>query len=181
MKSRIFITFLSAVILFSCVSYQADAQTKVKRVKYNNTLSANPIALMFGNFPITYEKALKGNNTVTCNFTYTGYDGWSGFNLGGSYRWYVLTTNKYKPNEGLSAGPTILFGYWGADSKLSNGNKSGFLVTLGAEAAYKMVIDKGFSIEPIVQINFPLKSKSVAPNIQNYKAFTLGVNLGYSW
>jgi hypothetical protein len=181
MMSKIFITILSAILLFSSVSYNADAQTKVKRVKYNNTLSADPIALMFGNMPITYEKALKGNNSVTANFTLTNYDGWTGLNLGGSYRWYFLTTNKYKPNEGLSAGPTLLMGYWLADTENSDGMKPGFLVAVGAEASYKLVIDKGFSIEPTVQFNVPIKGKDSAPNIQNYKAFSLGVNLGYSW
>jgi hypothetical protein len=181
MKSGIFITFLSIILLLSCVSYQADAQTKVKRVKYNNTITADPIALMFGNIPITYEKALNGNNSVTANFTLTSYDGWTGLNIGGSYRWYFLTTNKYKPNEGLSAGPTLLMGYWIADTKNSDGMKSGFLVAVGAEASYKLIIDKGFSIEPTIQINYPIKARDNPPNIQNYKAFTLGVNLGYSW
>ncbi len=181
MKSRIFITFLSAVILFSCVSYQADAQTKVKRVKYNNTLSLDPLSFMFGYLPLTYEKSLKGNNTVTASLIYADYDGWKAINLGGSYRWYLLTTNKYKPNEGFSAGPSLMLGYWGADTKNSDSNKSGILVAIGAEAAYKLVIDKGFSMEPTVRFNYPIKSKDGAPNIQSYKAITLGINLGYSW
>jgi len=181
MKSKILITFLSAVILFLCVTSPTDAQTKVKRVKFNNSLTANPLALAFGSFPITYEKALKGNNTMTCNFTYSSYDGWSAYNIGGSYRWYLLTTNKYKPNEGFSAGPNILLGYWDADSEKSDGMEPGFMVAIGVEAAYKLIIDKGFTIEPIVQFNIPIKGKDAAPNIQNYKALSLGINLGYSW
>jgi hypothetical protein len=181
MKSRVFITFLSAVILFLCIAYQADAQTKVKRVKYNNTITCDPVSLMFGYFPITYERALKNNNTVTCNFTYANYDGWNGFDICGSYRWYFITTNKYKPNEGLSAGPTITAGYWGADKTYSDGNKSGILFAVGVEAAYKLIIDKGFTAEPIFRFNFPIKSTDTPPNIQNFKAVSLGINLGYSW
>lgn len=176
MKSRIFITFLSAIILFSCISYQADAQTKVKRVKYNNTLTINPLGLMFGYLPVTYEKALKNDNTVTGYLIYADYNSWTAINIGGSYRWY-FTTKKYKPNEGLSAGPMIMAGYWGYDAKLSDGFESGMTLGLGVEGAYKLIIDKGFTVEPIIQFHYPV----LKPKDLKYIPYSFGFNLGYSW
>jgi len=172
---------LVAIILLGIVITSADAQVTLKKKKYNESITFNPVSLVFGAFDVTYEKALSKDNSFTASLSYYSYDAWVGYNLGGSYRWYK-PLDKRHIIEGFSFGPAINFTYWDyspAIESASDAYDGGISVQIGGEIAYKMVIEKWFVVEPIAKFYLPLFSPDGLTD--NFQYFGLGVNLGYGW
>lgn len=181
MKNKLFTTFLVAFALSMCFANRSEAQqAKISKPIYNNTVSVNPVALAFEYLQVTYEHRLtsRKENSITAYFSWANYGGYNGLDLGGSYRWYVKSLSKYRPLEGFSFGPTATVGYWSPASDASQSDPSGVAIALGAEAAYKVVFQKGITFEPYVAARFNVlhpKDKF------EYKPLCIGVNLGYSF
>ena len=149
------LTSMLIVALLIGMSNFAYSQKTVK--KYNQSITANPVALAFGLFNITYEQQISKENSFTAFGSYWSFGDWTAVGLGGSYRWYLFQEDK-RALEGFS--------FDGVTS-----------LAVGGEAAYKFVFDGGFSVEPIIQLNINFLDISGL----DYRPFSLGVNIGYAW
>jgi len=161
---------IAFVALFGMFTSNIYAQRVVK--KYNQAITANPVALAFGLFNATYEKALSPQNSFTAGLNYWNYGGWTAFGVSASYRWYLFQEQD-KMIKGFGFGPMISLGQWGYENNTYSNSTS---FSIGAEASYKWIFD-GFVVEPIAQINFNILSI----NGLNYRPFGIGINLGYGW
>ena len=176
MKTKLLSLILLATVAMISFPSEADALPKLKVKKYNESITGNPLALMFGMFDITYEKAISSKNSFTAGMTYFGYSGWAGYNFSGSYRWYY-PIDKRRIIEGLSFGPTVGLTYWTYNGVISDAYDGGGSIYVGGEVAYKLIIEKWFTIEPIIKVYLPVFGVD-GLTMRNYG---LGVNLGYSW
>lgn len=173
LRNLLFVGLLALGLAFNPID--ADAQKVTKR--YHQSISANPVGLIFGILNATYEQQISAKNTFTVNGLYWSIGNWTAFGIGGSYRWYILEseTNK-KPIEGLSVGPTISFSSWSFDTDFGSLDvDEGLNVALGGEVAYKWVFGSGFTVEPILSFSFGVTG------VGDLTPFGAGVNLGYAW
>jgi hypothetical protein len=160
------------------------------KAQYNNNISANPFALLYGVFNITYEHKIDNLNSFTVflqsyNTKYVEY--WTGYGIGGSYRWYISPFKDKKRNlEGFSFGPVAVMSFWKSDypqykivgnKNVFYENHSGSDLSIGGEAAYKWVWD-GFSLEP--SINLMLDALTVDGR-DNGNPLFLNLKIGYAW
>lgn len=165
---------ITLVLVMSVAIFSPDVSFSQRVVKkYNQAIMGNPLGFAFGFFPLTYEMQISAENSFTVGGVYYGYSGWNAFGLSASYRWYLFQ-EKAKAIKGISFGPMIAFGFWSYENKTYDNSMS---VAIGGEIAYKFIVEGGFVIEPIVQINFNVKQFDGL----TYRPFGIGVNLGYAW
>ncbi len=143
---------------------------------YKNSISADPISLAWGFLNLTYENRIGATNSFTVFGSYWSYSNWTAFGIGGSYRWYFEIGDAKRPLQGLSAGPLVSFGFWDYATSSVHSYSGGTSAAIGGELAYKWVFG-GFVVEPILRLAFNLASISGL----DYRAYGLGVNLGYAW
>jgi hypothetical protein len=171
---RVFITALLVVGFFLIAKEEVSAQAQSRFVRnYNSSITANPIGLAFGVINATYENQIAEKNSYTLFANFWSFGGWSAFGVGGSYRWYYPIDDEL-PITGLGFGPVAALEFWDYDGAIYNG---GMTIAIGGEAAYKLVLDGGFTIEPI----FRLAINVIGIKGLSYRPYSLGVNLGYSW
>lgn len=143
--------------------------------KYSNSLSANPIGLVFGVLNATYEWQTTPENSFTIFGSYWTLSDWSAWGFGASYRWYIVPQTGKKIIEGFSFGPRAELSYWDYLSTWYN-YSGGLGISIGGEASYKWVFG-GFVVEP--QITLMINVVKVSG--LSYPGFGTGVNLGYAW
>lgn len=165
---KIFVAaFLIAVMIPSIMT----AQREVK--KYNYSIGVSPISLAFGIMPLIYEQQIGKENTFTAQFVYSGYQGFTGIGLGGSYRWYLFQ-ERDKAIKGFGFGPLARIEYFSYENDTYSSKTA---ISIGAEASYKWIFDGGFMVEPLLQIGFSV----VNIDGLSYRPFGIGVNVGYAW
>lgn len=170
-----FFTSMLIVALLVGMSNFAYSQKTVK--KYNQSITANPVALAFGLFSFTYEQQIAKENSFTAFGSYWSFGDWTAIGLGGSYRWYLFQEDK-RALEGFSFGPMISIGFWSFANEIAYIDyDGGTSLAVGGEAAYKFVFDGGFSVEPIIQLNLNFLDISGL----DYRPFSVGCNIGYAW
>jgi len=170
-----FLTISVAIILIAITT--TTNVVAQKGIKYNQSISANPLGLLFGVFNVTYEQQIAPKNTFTINGSYFTYNDWSAGSIGGSYRFYLLQED-VRAIQGFSFGPMaeIAFWSWGGPGTFSY--EGGTVFYIGAEAAYKWVFSGGFMVEPLLQLRFGVNKLE---GLGGFSSYGLGVNLGYAW
>ncbi|MDX9789703.1 MAG: hypothetical protein WC313_08800 [Candidatus Kapaibacterium sp.] len=167
------ILLICGAVLFSIVFanlQEAQAQRVIKN--YNEAITANPLVLAFGLLNVNYERQVSAENSMVIGLTYLGYQGWTGINITGMYKWYLLQDQE-KAIKGFGFGPTLQVGYIGyRDDSYS----SRAVVAIGGEASYKWIIDD-FVLEPVFGLNYNVTVDSG----MDWRPFYLGVNVGYAW
>jgi hypothetical protein len=167
----IFAACLIALALTCVPGQQAQAQAR------DHVISADPLGLAFGMLNATYEQKVGNSNSFTIFGSYWSYLSWTAYGFGGSYRWYFNLNDGKAPLEGLSAGPMISVGVWDwGGISFINDYSGGTSIAIGGELAYKWIFGQ-FAVEPILRLNFNVASISGL----DYRAYGLGVNLGYAW
>ncbi len=163
----------AAVLLVIALSFiptqRADAQAR------DHSITADPIGLAFGLLNATYEQRVGNANSFTVFGSYWSYSEWTAVGFGGSYRWYFNLNDGKTPLEGLSAGPMISVGFWDWGGPFASFD-GGTSIAIGGELAYKWIFNQ-FVVEPILRLNFNVADI----NGLDYRAYGLGVNLGYAW
>lgn len=150
---------------------------------YNNNISADPFSLInFGRFNVTFEHKIDRLNSFTVFFeSYNKdyHDHWTGYGIGGSYRWYISPFNDRKTSlEGFSFGPLLFLSFWEHDKYDKDKHyDNGAALTLGGEAAYKWVWS-GFSLEPSIFLLLDLKGVERRDDMD---LLGLKINIGYAW
>lgn len=168
-------TLLIAVLLLAILS---TANTFAqKKVKYNQSISANPLGLLFGVFNANYEQQIAPKNSFTINGSYLSYQDWAAGSIGGSYRFYLLQED-VRAIQGFSFGPMAQIAFWSWGGPASYSYEGGTVLYIGAEAAYKWVFSGGFMVEPILQLRFGVNQLE---GLGGFSSYALGVNLGYAW
>jgi multidrug transporter EmrE-like cation transporter len=171
MKKLYVFIFAITIILMTASVQDLFGQRVVKN--YNQSIGVNPIGLAFQFFNAKYEQQVTADNSFTVDVIYWGYATWTGFGIGGSYRWYLFQEND-KALRGFSFGPAVSVGFWSADESVYNDATA---LNIGGEAAYKWVFEGGFMVEPYVSLTF----NALSITGLNYQPFGLGVVLGYAW
>jgi hypothetical protein len=186
MRNKIFTAVIAALLIGFCLSVPAEAQkAKMKKIKYSRSFTVNPVALAFNNVQFTYEQRIpKKMNSWSTGLIWNNYNGYYGFELHGSYRWYLNKQigQKYLPLEGFSVGPAVSLGYFMVEEELTpDPREEGLGITIGAEAAYKIILNKGLTAEPYLCFRYMVLTPddTFYPS-DKYGMFSLGVNVGYS-
>lgn len=171
------ITITMILLLFICFgAFSAKAS-------YNESISIDPISLLFRTITIDYETQISKHNSYSLSALYyqisKSQGNWNGYGIGGSYRWYIQFGDlRKKPIEGLSVGPFAHLVYFSFSKASTNVDEPtpGAALTIGADAAYKWIYNQ-WVIEPVIALEFPLRQpEGVAMN-----PIWLGVHLGYAW
>ncbi len=145
--------------------------------KYNQNVAANPLGLIFGVLNVSYEQQIQPKNSFTVSGSYYSFGDWVAGTIGGSYRFYMMQEDK-RAIEGFSFGPLAQIAFWSWNGSEYSSYEGGTVFYIGAEAAYKWVFSKNFSVEPIFSLFFPLNQVS---GLGGFQSYGLGVNLGYAW
>ncbi|MFP4369201.1 MAG: hypothetical protein ACLFR2_06455 [Candidatus Kapaibacterium sp.] len=165
LKSILFSVLIASVLVLSPLNSSAK--------NYLYSITADPIRFLgFDELVVTYEQQIARANSFTVLGSYHSIGGLTAFGLGGSYRFYLLEDNA-QPIEGFSAGPVLQMQYWSHDQEAIDDS---FVLAVGAEAAYKFVI-QSFTIEPNIRAVYDV----VTFDALTYEYFAFGLNLGYSW
>jgi len=168
-------TLLLAIILIAILS---TANTFAQKgIKYNQSISANPLGLLFGVFNATYEQQIAPKNTFTISGSYFAYYDWSAGSIGGSYRFYLLQED-VRAIQGFSFGPMAQIAFWSWGGPSTYSYEGGTVFYIGAEATYKWVFSGGFMVEPSLQLRFGVNQLE---GLGGFSSYGLGVNLGYAW
>ena len=178
---------MAALLLCFGLSTTVEAQkvAKKKKIKYSRSITVNPVALFFNNIQFTYEQRIpKKLNSWTAGAIWNEYNAYYGYEAHGSYRWYLNKQigQKYLPLEGFSAGPAVSMGYFMVqDDTGTVTSGEGFGATIGGEVAYKMIFEKGLTMEFYGCARFMV----VTPDsdfypLKKYNNLSVGVNIGYS-
>jgi hypothetical protein len=176
-----FLTILTLVFLVAAFTSNSFAQKVKASEVYNSTIFVNPFGLIWGLIDVAYEQKLSDANSIKINGQYWNWgSGWTGFGIGGSYRWYldVFKDNKV-PLQGFSVGPRIdVFKWsWSSDIVGLSTYDGGVYVGIGGEAAYKWVFSGGWTVEPSFYLAIPISKV----NGLGLNGYGLSVGLGYSW
>ncbi len=167
-KSLLMVALLS--MLFIAATENSYSQRIIKN--YNEAITANPLAFAFGIFNVNYEMQVSRDNSVVLGAQYLGYQGWTGFGLSGTYKWYIFQEDE-KAIKGFGFGPqaSVLFLGYENDSYSNR-----MALSIGGEASYKWILDD-FVLEPVFGINYNVLSEKGL----DWRPFYLGVNVGYAW
>ncbi len=160
----------------------ASLSTPLKAA-YDNVISANPFTLInWGRFNVTFEHKIDKLNSFTVfieSYNTKYYNNWTGYGIGGSYRWYISPFNDNKRSlEGFSFGPLAVLSFW--ESKYSDKykyNYSGQSLSIGGEAAYKWVWG-GFALEPSLIL---MLDALTVDHRDDKNHLSWNVKIGYAW
>lgn len=164
---------LLLVLAILSVTFTSDLHAQKMIRAFHQAITADPISLAFGVLNARYEDQINPENSFTILGQYYSFGDWTAVGIGGSFRWYLLQEDT-KAIKGFSFGPAIAIQAW---SSSYSSDYNGTIVSIGAEAAYKFVIDAGFAIEPNLVI---LYGTSKLTGLE-YRTVSLGVSLGYAW
>ncbi len=167
-------TLLTILIIIFAMSLPSESYSAGN---YENSISGDPISLIFGNINVTFEHQVMPQNSFTVFASYWSYFDWTAWGIGGSFRWYIVKEPGKRILEGFSFGPflAVNFWSWGGNTFL-NDYAGGTTIAIGGEAAYKWVFS-GFVVEPILRLAIPFGTL----NGLSYRSFGIGCNLGYAW
>jgi len=168
-KTVLLYVMLSAFFL-TFIPNESLSQRVVRN--YNESITANPLALAFGILNVNYEMQVSRENSFAIGGTYYGYQGWTGFGVSGTYKWYLFQDAE-KAIKGFGFGPSVSVGYIGyRDDTYDNR----LTLAIGGEATYKWILDD-FVLEPVFGVNYNV----LVDDGMDWRFFYLGVNLGYAW
>ena len=141
--NKFFMTLLLSFVLFTANSYGQS---------HNHVIKANPIALAFGNFNVTYEKVLSSSSSVLFSGSYMyqflGED-ITAAGLGAGYRYYI-TNRKLDVPAGFHVTPQAAVAFGKSDVS------SVTTLSVGAEVGYQWVMNSGFTIDLGIGPSFSL-------------------------
>lgn len=171
-----FTIFISAILLFGLI-FSSTVFAQKRTYKYNQSISANPLGLVFGVLNATYEQQIAPKNSFTISGAYLTYNDWVAGSIGGSYRFYLLQED-VRAIQGFSFGPWAQLAFWSWNGPSTYSYEGGSVFYIGAEAAYKWVFQGGFMVEPLLQLRFGVNKLE---GLGGFSSYGLGVNLGYAW
>jgi len=136
---------LFAFAIALCVTYTASAQNVEYEGNLPNVLKINPISLAFGNFNLSYQRALNNASAIQvgANYWYRlfGTDV-SGFGIRGGYQFFITNRAKAAP-EGFYIGPQLSFNGF----SVSETDESVTSVGIGLLLGYQWVWDSGVTLD----------------------------------
>lgn len=168
-KTVLLFVMLSAFLL-TFVPNESLSQRVVRN--YNESITANPLALAFGILPINYEMQVSRDNSLTLGAVYLGYQEWTGVAVSGIYKWYSFQEQELAI-KGFGFGPYLSVGYIGY---VNDTYDNRLTLAIGAEASYKWIVDD-LVLEPVLNVNYNVLNDDG----MEWRFFFLGVNLGYAW
>ncbi len=171
------ITTILIAIVIVAIFASSSVLAQTKGMKYNQSISANPLGLVFGVFNATYEQQIAPKNSFTINGSYFTYNDWTAGSIGGSYRFYLLQED-VRAIQGFSFGPMAQIAFWSWGGPGSYSYDGGTVFYIGAEAAYKWVFSGGFVVEPSIALRFGVNQLE---GLGGFSSYGIGVNLGYAW
>lgn len=163
---------VSLFVTFIFVGFSSNVYSQRVVKNYNEAITANPLALAFGIFNVNYEMQVSKENTLVIGGIYYGYQGWTGFGVSGTYKWYIFQDQE-KPIKGFGFGPSAAIAFLGYTNDTYSNRMS---LSIGGEASYKWIFDD-FVLEPVFGINYNVLSEAGL----DWRPFYLGVNVGYAW
>ena len=141
--NKFFMTLLLSFAFFTTGSY---AQS------HNHVIKANPIALAFGNFNVTYEKVISPSSSLLFSGSYMykllGED-ITAAGVGAGYRYYI-TNKKLDVPAGFHVTPQAALAFGKTDAS------SITTLSIGAEIGYQWVMKSGFAIDLGIGPNYAL-------------------------
>ena len=178
MKLKALLVVLITVCFLLSVT-DAEAQKRGGK-RYQQAITINPVTLIWDQVIITYEHQTGKFNTFTVQgLLWAPGGGWTGYGIGGSYRWYLMNlfNDKKIPIQGFSVGPVLGIIQYNWDGEGIFSDYGGTSIGIGGEAAYKFVFSD-FVVEPKFQIFLNVSSVTGNPA---WNSFTIGCNVGYAW
>lgn len=176
---------LLILIVFAFSFESAFSQKKVKNFNYALTIDPIDIIMPGEALTVTYEAQISKDNSYTI-FSHLAFLGspWQVYNVGATYKWYLLAGDT-PPLQGLSVGPALALGYAMYESDQPTRAEStyddGFVAGIGFDVAYKIVVDKGLTIEPNAMVLLNLIDLDGLDGFSHYPGFQIGINVGYAW
>jgi hypothetical protein len=164
-------TFAGSVLFTSGSAY---AQARPSPAE--NVISLDPLELaLLGPLNVQYEWKSGPVNSWALRGHFWGRTGWTGFGLGGAYRFYIADSRAL---TGLSVAPA-------ADIFFFSNSELGYSATdllIGGDLGYKWIFTQ-FSVEPIVTFRIGI---GLGSSISNFTYATgavvgIGIYLGYAW
>ena len=174
-----------ALLVFFVTLSAADATNSFGQARpssKSNVISIDPLSF-FANEPATLQYEIKAGPVNSWAFRlhyWTGLTGgsetWSGFGVGGAYRFYIADSRAL---TGLSVEPAASLMLFSGTIAAGTGHKAVALL-IGGDIEYKWIFDQ-FSIEPIVGLRIGYTPSNPAP--QNATGFIaiIGIGAGYAF
>ena len=173
MKRIFFI--LSIVTMFCMSSYAQDDMEE----NLPNVIKINPISLAFGNFNLSYQRAIGSSSAIQigANYLYKLFGSEvSGFGLRGSYQFFLTGRAKEAP-EGFYIGPQIAYNSF--KEKLTDVSVSTF--GFGLMVGYQWIWKSGMALDLGIGPMYVIESDSETE--ESFEGFLPNViiALGYNF
>ncbi len=104
---------------------------------------------------------------------------WTGYGLGGAYRFYIADSRAL---TGLSVAPAADLIFFHSTIEIggkSQSDKSATCFDIGGDLAYKWIFEQ-FAVEPMLGLRIGF-GPNVAPSSETTTRVVLGLSLGYAW
>ncbi len=166
------------LILALCFSSSLQAQDDKKADPFPNIIKVNPLSLAFGNFNVTYERALNPSSSIQISANY-----WyrllgtevTGFGFRAGYRFYI--TNRVKPAPiGFYAGPQISFNSLKEKSSEESVSATGVGFMLGYQWVFRSGVSLDLGAGPIYQFAKETTSGTSYQGFLPNLSFAIGYN-----
>lgn len=147
MKRSFFVLCLTLAIVF-----QSYAQDDVEE-NLPNVIKLNPISLAFGNFNMSYQRALGKSHAIQIGANYwykiLGVEV-NGFGIRGAYQFFLTGRTKYAP-EGFYIGPQVSYNTLDVTEEDNKVSAFGIGVMLGYQWVWKSGLCLDLGIGPMYQ------------------------------
>lgn len=163
--------FLTLALSFILGSAFVSAQ------EYTRVIKANPFALAFGNFNLTYEKVVKPKASLlfSGNYMYKllGEDV-KAAGIGAGYRYYV-THRKTDVPSGFWITPQAGLGFGKADGSFIT------TISVGAEVGYQWAMKSGFTVDLGIGPNYSIIAGDTTLETTSGIVPSLTLAIGYAF